>query len=90
MADPTRMGPGQAPEQARQIENLRRRIRVKSAALVEFMNSPTGKSIIDALEAEFYDGDIAVTSNTNQTFFNLGQRDVVSYLKQLSRISERT
>ena len=71
------------------MEALRRRIRANGAALVEFMNSPVGNSIIDALRAEFYDGDIAITENTNQTFYNLGQRDVVSYLLQLKRISER-
>lgn len=89
MAGETRMGPGQSDAAKKQIENLRRRIRVKSAALVEFMNSEVGKAILEALEAEFYHGDIAVTSNTNQTFYNLGQRDVVSYLHQLQRDSER-
>jgi hypothetical protein len=88
MTEPTRMGPGQNPESVKQIEILRARIRTKGAALVEFMNSAVGKGVIEALEDQFYDGDI-FNPDPYVTARNCGQRDVVSYLKQLQRISER-
>lgn len=64
------------------VEDIRRRLRHKSAALVEFMNSPIGKSIIEALEDEFYNGELFDT-DPYKTAFNCGQRDVVVYLHQL-------
>jgi len=64
------------------VEDVRRRLRHKSAALVEFMNSPIGKSIIEALEEEFYNGEL-FDPDPYKTAFNCGQRDVVTYLHQL-------
>ena len=70
------------------VEDIRRHIRHKGAAIVTFMNNPIGKAVIQALEDEFYHGELADTGNTNQTFYNLGRRDVVAYMKQLQRIAE--
>ncbi len=64
------------------VEDIRRRLRHKSAAVTEFMNSPIGKSIIEALEEEFYDGNL-FDPDPYVTAFNCGQRDVVIYLRQL-------
>lgn len=64
------------------VEDIRRKLRHKSAALTEFMNSPIGKSIIDALEDEFYHGEI-FDPDPYKTAFKCGQRDVVTYLHQL-------
>ncbi len=64
------------------VEDIRRRLRHKSAALTEFMNSPIGKSIIEALEDEFYNGEL-FDPDPYKTAFNCGQRDVVIYLHQL-------
>jgi hypothetical protein len=72
----------------RTVEDIRRRIRHKSAALVEFMNSEIGKAVINALEEEFYEGDL-FDPDPHKSAYNLGRRDVVVYLKQLQRQSER-
>ncbi len=69
------------------VEDIRRRIRKKGAALVEFMNSETGKAVIQALEEEFYHGEL-FDEDPHKTAYNLGRRDVVVYLKQLQRFSE--
>ena len=67
------------------VEDIKRRIRTKGAALVQFMNSPVGKGVIEALEETFYDGEL-FDKDPYKTAYNLGRRDVVSYLKQLQRI----
>jgi hypothetical protein len=70
------------------VEDIRRRVRAKSAALVGFMNSEIGKAVISALEEEFYDGEL-FDPDPYKSAYNLGRRDVVVYLKQLQRQSER-
>ena len=70
------------------VEDIRRRLRKKSAAVVEFLNSEIGKAVINALEEEFYDGEI-FDPDPHKTAYNLGRRDVVVYLKQLTRQAER-
>lgn len=70
------------------VEDIRRRVRKKGAALVEFMNSPTGKSVVAALEEEFFEGEL-FDPDPYKTAYNLGRRDVVVYLKQLQNFSER-
>ncbi len=69
------------------VEDIRRRIRKKGAALVEFMNSPIGKSVVKALEDEFYHGEL-FDLDPYKSAYNLGRRDVVVYLKQLQRFRE--
>lgn len=69
------------------VEDIRRRIRKKGAALMEFMNSATGKAVVKALEDEFYHGEI-FDSDPHKTAYNLGRRDVVVYLKQLQRFKD--
>lgn len=69
------------------VEDIRRRIRKKSATLVEFMNSEIGKAVIQALEDEFYHGDL-FDPDPNVTAYNCGRRDVVVYLKQLQRYGD--
>ena len=69
------------------VEDIRARIRSKGADIVVFMNNPIGKSVVNALEETFYDGEI-VDENPYMTYYNLGRRDVVSYMKQLQRIAE--
>jgi hypothetical protein len=44
--------------------------------------SPAGQDVLDDLEAT-YDGNLAVTGDTHRTYYNLGQRDVVRYIKAL-------
>ena len=64
------------------VADIRKRLRHKSAALVEFMRSPIGKSIVEALEEEFFNGEI-FDPDPYKTAFNCGQRDVVLYIHQL-------
>lgn len=71
------------------VDDIKRRLRQKAGAVSEVLSGPAGKALMKALEEEFYDGEIADPSNTNQTFYNLGRRDVVVYLKQLQKFSER-
>ena len=66
------------------VEDIRRRIRKKSAVLSEFMDSVIGKAVIQALEDEFYHGEL-FDPDPQVTAYNLGRRDVVVYLKQLQR-----
>lgn len=70
------------------VEDIRRRIRHKGTAIIAFMNNPVGKAVVKALEETFYDGEI-VDENPYMTYYNLGRRDVVSYMKQLQRIEEQ-
>jgi hypothetical protein len=69
------------------VEDIRRNIRHKSAAIAEFMNNPIGKAVVAALEETFYDGEL-FDPDPHQTAYNLGRRDVVSYMKQLQRIKD--
>lgn len=75
-------------EESEQIKQIRRNIRHKGAAIVAFMNSPIGKSVIEAMEDAFYHGEL-FDSDPYTTAYNLGRRDVVIYMKQLQRISEK-
>jgi len=71
------------------VEDIKVRLRAKASAVVAFLNTDTGKAVMDALEEEFYDGDI-MDIDPHVTAYNLGRRDVVVYLKQLKRYQERT
>jgi len=70
------------------IDKMRRRIRGKAAKYVELLNNPVGKDLIAILEEEFCGVDLR-GSTVEDTYYNLGSRDLVEYLKQLQRINER-
>ena len=70
------------------VDDIRRRIRTKSATLVEFMNSEIGKGVINALEEEFYDGPMFDPDPYTNAYM-LGRRDVVVYLRELQTYPER-
>jgi len=70
------------------VEDIRRGIRHKSVAIVEFMNNPIGKAVVAALEETFYDGEL-FDPDPHVTAYNLGRRDVVAYMKQLQRIKDQ-
>lgn len=74
--------------QKAQREAILRKVRVKAGVLAELMNSELGNRFIKALEENFYDGSM-IGDDPYMTYFKLGQRDVVDYLKQLQRIHER-
>lgn len=64
------------------LKRVKERLAKKSARIQVFMNSDLGREIIDALEQEFYHGEL-FNADANVTAYNLGRRDVVVYLKQL-------
>ena len=69
------------------VDDVRRHLRHKAAAVADFMNSPVGKSVVTALEHEFavnpFDPDPYVTAR------NCGRMDVIDYLHQLQRHDKR-
>ena len=59
---------------------------LQNAKLVgELMSSHVGKQLIAVLDSRFCVGNM-VGKDPHETYFNLGRRDVVEYLKQLGRI----
>jgi len=65
------------------LENIKKRLKHKSARIQMFMQSELGKEVIQALEDEFYHGPL-FEDDPCKTAFNLGRRDVVVYLKELT------
>ena len=51
-------------------------------------SSPAGKEVLQALEDEFIP-DMLAKSDPHETYYALGQRDVVIYIKQLLKASEK-
>ena len=70
------------------VEKMQQRIRGKAAKYVELLNNPVGKDLIEILEEEFCGMDLR-GSTVEDTYYNLGSRDLVEYLKQLQCINER-
>ena len=60
----------------------------KAAAFAAVFNTRDGEKVLEALEAEF-DRDELRGGEPHSTYFNLGQRDVVVYIKQMLKYSER-
>jgi hypothetical protein len=69
------------------VEDIRRGIRHKGVAIVEFMNNPIGKAVVEALEDTFCNVEL-FSPDPHVTAYNLGRRDVVEYIKQLQRIKD--
>ncbi len=70
------------------LKKVKARLQKKSAQVQAFMDSTLGRAVIEALEAEFYDGEL-FDDDPYKTAYNLGRRDVVIYLKQLQTWSEK-
>lgn len=51
-------------------------------------NSTEGKKVLEALEEEFYHGEL-LGESPDKTAYNLGRRDVVMYIKQMLNYGER-
>ncbi len=64
------------------LESVKKRLKKKSAQVQMFMNSELGSEIIQALEEEFYHGEL-FNADPYKTAYNLGRRDVVVFFKQL-------
>lgn len=63
-------------------------VRKKSKAFAAVFNCPDGATVLDALENEFNGSELRGTDPHN-TYYNLGRRDVVTYIKQMIAYSER-
>jgi len=78
-----------AVKDSKSLEQIKKSLARKSALIGHFMESEAGQELIRVLEEEFYDGEL-VGKDPHQTYYNLGRRDVVSYLKQLAKWREPT
>lgn len=67
------------------IAALKRRIREKAAQFQEFMSNPVGRKLVQILNEEFDREDLR-GATVEETYYNLGARDVVKYLETLSRV----
>lgn len=76
-------------EQKPAIENMKRRIREKAATFHEFLSNPVGKELIQILKEEFDGADLR-GATSDDTYYNLGSRDVVMFLETLGRIHDKT
>jgi len=65
------------------IDKIKARLAHKQSLVSGFMQSEAGKEIIRILEEEFYDGEL-LGGDSHETYYNLGRRDVVAYLRQLA------
>ena len=63
-------------------------VRNNAKVVGELMSSHVGQQLLKILDNTFCVGNM-VGENPHLTYFNLGQRDVVEYLKQLGRISDQ-
>lgn len=76
-------------EQKEAIAAMKKRIREKAAQFHEFMSNPVGKQLVAILKEEFDGEDLRGTTVEN-TYYNLGARDVVKYLETLTRVHDKT
>ena len=70
------------------LEKARERLNLKSAEFTKTFTSPAGKKVLEALEEEF-DGVDLRQSTPHDTYYKLGQRDVVVYIKQMLDLAKR-
>lgn len=69
-------------------DEVLKRLRKKTQAAARILNSPDGKVLMEALETEFIPVNI-IGKDALETYYSLGQRDVVMYLKQLLNFEEK-
>ena len=62
-------------------------IHAKRARFKTLFASPNGQEVLKALEAEFDHVNIK-SSDPHETYYRLGQRDVVVYLRQILQAGE--
>lgn len=70
------------------LDHLKENLRKKAISVHSLLTSPEGKGLMKALEEEF-DGVSLKADNPYETYYRLGQRDVVMYLKQLVSYVEK-
>ncbi|AEM62903.1 hypothetical protein phiVC8_p06 [Vibrio phage phiVC8] len=60
----------------------------KAAAFAAVFRTPDGERVLEAIRQEF-DKDELRGNTVEGTYFNLGRRDVLVYIEQMIRYSER-
>ena len=71
------------------LEQAFAKLEQQQAALGTVLVSSPGRKLLEALEADFIEGDLFGTT-PEETAFNLGCREVVLYLRRLARAAQRT
>jgi len=74
--------------QQEKVEAAKSAARKKARKFEELFNTPLGKQVLDAMSNEFDIGEMRGKS-VEDTYFNLGRRDAVVYIKQMITYSER-
>lgn len=73
--------------ESKTLEERRRELLRKAADFEQLFETPTGKKVLEHLEAEF--NPVALFSdNPHRTSYNTGRRDVVEYIKEMMRASK--
>ncbi len=81
----------QAAETAARREALRKQLAAAPhvKAFAAFLLSPAGAPLMKWMEEQFVFGDLA-GGTVEETYFNLGQRELVLELRRLGTLKERT
>ncbi|MGI9889075.1 hypothetical protein [Vibrio chagasii] len=69
-------------------EEVEAKVRKKSELFKHVFESEDGKAVLEALEEEFNRDELR-GQTPQDTYFNLGRRDVLVYIKQMIRYSNK-
>ena len=64
------------------------RMKAKSRAVRAIFSSPEGKKVLELLSEQFDQDDLR-GDTVQDTYYNLGQRDVLIYIRQLIRLLDK-
>lgn len=64
-------------------------IKAKAIRFSSLFNNAEGQAVLRDLEDEFENVQLADINNVNATYFKLGGRDLLQYIKQLIQAGER-
>lgn len=70
------------------MNEVREKLILKTKKFRRVFGGGEGKAILEALE-EGFDHDEIKSSDPHETYYRLGQRDVVVYIKQMIKASEK-
>ena len=70
-------------------EEALKKLGAKASLFKEVFKTPEGERALKALEDEFITGNLTDLDNPNVTYWKLGGRDVVVYIRQLIESDER-
>lgn len=67
------------------MDDWKKSIARKASEIKRVFGTHSGKAVLNILEDQF-DGEDLRGQTVEETYYKLGQRDVVTYLRQLNRI----